>query len=65
MTPAQTRHHLKNEIKALGGPLKIADKLGISRGHVTAVYERQIHPGPKLRAYLGLKRDANGEYHKL
>lgn len=66
MTPAQTRHHLKTAIKELGGPNKIADKLQISRGHVNAVYERQIHPGPKLREYLGLRKcSKTGEYFTL
>lgn len=65
MTPAQTRYYLKETIKALGGPNKIADKLQISRGHVQAVFDRCIHPGQKLRAHLGLRRDAQGEYHKL
>lgn len=65
MTPAQTRHYIRETIKSLGGPAKIAAKLNISEGHVRAVYERCIHPGPKTMSILGLRRDRHGEYHQV
>lgn len=62
MTPAQTRHYIKEAIKSQGGPEKMARKIDVQVGHIQAVYDGK-HPGPKTMQALGLRRDAAGEYH--